>query len=377
MKNSETQIILIGNYPKDNQESMIRFSEMLKEGFRELNFICNIWVPMVFFGNLSKSTNHGIGKWLGYLDKYILFPVILRIRTLFYNSKSTIYHICDHSNVIYLPYILGEKKGVTCHDVLAIRGALGYSDAHCDATYFGKILQKWILRNLEKAERVAAVSESTLNQLGGLIKLDEAKKRTVIYNSFNAKFHRIPNELVQERLLPFHLNDKPFILHVGSALPRKNRELLLKMVAELGNNWDGVICYAGEALEEELLALAIKLNLKDRVISVVKPNHKNLLALYSGCEAFIFPSFSEGFGWPVIEAQSCGVPVISSSVEPMREISGGASINIHPQDVKGFAETFIKLKDSTFRNQIIGKGYDNIKRFDPVLMINNYLDLYR
>jgi glycosyltransferase involved in cell wall biosynthesis len=370
------QIILIGNYPKDNQESMQKFSLMLQSGFRAAGLKCNIWYPIIFFGRITKSTISGFGKWLGYLDKYVIFPIVLILKTLFSNSNTVIYHICDHSNAVYLPYIRGNKKGITCHDVLAIRGALGYSDAHCEATYFGKILQKWILSNLGKAERVAAVSELTFKQLGGLTNIDNKTKWQVIYNSFNAYFCQIDNKIVQERLSHFNLNNKSYILHVGSALPRKNRKLLLQMTAELGNKWDGFICYAGEPIEDELLDLATKLGLKGRIISVVKPDHETLVTLYNGCESFIFPSFSEGFGWPIIEAQSCGVPVIASSVEPMNEISGGAAISISPENPIDFAEAFLRLKDDSFRNQLINKGYENIKRFERSIMTEKYLSLY-
>ncbi len=377
MKNREFNIILIGNYPKDNQESMIRFSEMLQSGFENVGLRCDIWNPIIFFGKFCKSTTSGIGKWLGYLDKYILFPIILRFRTILFSSKSTIYHICDHSNSIYLPHIISQSKGITCHDVLAIRGALGYNDAYCEASKFGKILQKWILKNLENAQRIAAVSELTLNQLKELTKFDEEQKRLVIYNSFNAKFCRLRNEILQESLKPLHLSGKPYILHVGSSLPRKNRNLLIYMLAELKDKWDGVICYAGEPLEGELLSLAIKFNLSSRIISVIKPTHEVLVSLYNGCEAFIFPSYSEGFGWPVIEAQCCGTPVIASSVEPMPEISGGSALHIYPDDSKGFANAFLKLKDPNFRNEIINNGYQNVKRFERKIMIEKYLSFYK
>ena len=370
------QIVLIGNYPKDSQESMIRFAKMLQEGFIQNGVSCEIWLPNIFFGIFAKSTLNGLGKWLGYFDKYILFPIILRVRTFFYNSTNTIYHICDHSNAIYLPHIYSKKKGITCHDVLAIRGALGYSNSYCEASKFGKLLQKWILKNLQDTKYLAAVSELTLNQLQEITKFKNRNKWVVIHNAFNDSFSKLSNDLIQDKLSFYGLNNKSYLLHVGSALPRKNRNLLLKMSYELGDKWEGLICFAGEPLENELIELAIRLGLESRIISVVKPDHETLNVLYNGCEYFVFPSFSEGFGWPVIEAQACGVPVIASSIQPMPEISGGAAIHVSPDDPKGFEEAFLKLKNLEFREQIIKKGCENIKRFDRQLMIEKYLNLY-
>src|SRR5690606_22551456 len=123
--------------------------------------------PVVFFGKPFKSTKSGISKWLGYIDKYILFPIVLKFRV---NSKHSRgqdikFHICDHSNAPYLKYLPKEVTGITCHDVLAIRGSMGFADAYAPASKFGKLLQKWILNNLKKAEILAAVSDFTLNQL--------------------------------------------------------------------------------------------------------------------------------------------------------------------------------------------------------------------
>ncbi len=130
-----------------------------------------------------------------------------------------------------------------------------------------------------------------------------------------------------------------FLLHVGSAFPRKNRKILIDMVAALGKSWDGKICYAGETIEDELLDYAESMGVGERIISIVKPSHELLRALYSGCEAFMFPSFSEGFGWPAIEAQACGAPVIASNLAPMPEVSGEAALFADPYKPAGFCES--------------------------------------
>ena len=370
------QIILIGNYPKDKQESMLRFAKMLQQGFEAAGIACSTWFPNIIFGRLVESTLNGKGKWLGYIDKYILYPIILRFRTRLYDSNETIFHICDHSNAIYLPHIYGKKKGITCHDVLAIRGALGYSDAFCEASTFGRILQKWILKNLAAAANLGAVSQLTLNQLIELKPPTKDSNWRVIPNSFNASFSKIPNKFIEEVLEESPIASKPYLLHVGSSLPRKNRVLLLDMVAALVGKWDGNICFAGQPLEKELTDKAAILGLSSRIISVIKPDHNTLVMLYSNCEAFVFPSFSEGFGWPVIEAQACGVPVIASSIEPMPEVSGGAALHVSPYNPNGFAEAFLELNDASFRSNLIDKGYQNVKRFELGKMIEKYIALY-
>ena len=372
-------IILIGNYPPDRQESMERFTQMLYTGFNKCGISTEIWKPSVFFGKFSKSTNAGVGKWLGYLDKWIVFPIQLRIKSKKRNANNLRFHICDHSNAPYLSQLPPERTAITCHDVLAIRGALGYADAYCPASGPGKLLQKWILKNLSQANKIAFVSRTTLKQFQELAS-DSAiinKRLRVIYNAFNDDFFpsggRVSEKILDKTGLKQHT---PFLLHVGSDLPRKNRRLLIDMVHSLGTRWNGSICFAGQPADEYLLAHAKSLGLGERIVSVVRPEHETLVALYSNCDAFIFPSFSEGFGWPVIEAQACGAPVIASNIEPMPEVSGAAALHADPANPGDFADAFLSLKDSATRSEIIKRGIQNSNRFDSRQMIKAYLDLH-
>ncbi|MFD3002771.1 glycosyltransferase family 4 protein [Pontibacter toksunensis] len=375
------KIILIGNYQLDRQESMDRFADMLVMGLRKTGLELEFWRPVECFGAMAKSTTSGVGKWIGYIDKWLLYPIILwwRVRRLGLDNKAVLFHICDHSNAPYLQFLPNFNTGITCHDVLAIRGALGDKDTHCKASLFGKILQKWILKYLLKANRLAAVSEQTLHQLQNLAQVDKTHLNTwrVIHNAFNAEF-RIMEE--QERNSLLHkagINPKePFVLHVGSGLPRKNRKLLLDMVDCLGSGWNGNICFAGEAPDKDLVSHVYSLSLQERVYFVVSPSHSTLVALYNGCEAFIFPSFSEGFGWPLIEAQACGAPVIASNIEPMPEVSGGAALHVDPSRPQDFAQAFNTLQNEDIRSKLIKLGLENALRFQTKQMIESYLELY-
>jgi len=375
-------IILLGNYKKDKQESMQRFTLMLYDGLKEKGYSVKIWYPITFFAIFFKSTTSGVGKWFGYIDKWILYPLILKIRFLFFRfiKREIRIHICDHSNAIYLSSLPKYETSITCHDVLAIRGGLGYSDAYCSASKTGQILQKWILKNLVSAQNLAAVSKFTLTQL---TELAEPFKKTVskrdwvvIYNAFNANFKVLNKSETENKIAQAGMpKDKPFILHVGSSLPRKNRSMLVKMLILLEDKWTGNVCFAGQEIDRELQEVISDNNLEDRVFSIVNPNHELLEALYNGCYAFVFPSLSEGFGWPLIEAQACGVPVIASKLDPMPEVSGGAALFADPYIPKEFAEALLKLKDKDLRTEMITRGLNNTSRFDFNYIIESYLHL--
>jgi glycosyltransferase involved in cell wall biosynthesis len=375
------RIILIGNYAPDQQESMERFAQMLASGLQNAGHEAEIWRPSIYVGRWNKSTNSGLGKWVGYVDKLIIFPLILKWRLLDnnLNNLSVWFHICDHSNSPYLKYLPSQRTSITCHDVLAIRGALGHKDTYCQASALGEIMQKWILKWLSQAKQLASVSNYSLNQLKELTSSQDTSSENwqVIYNSFNADFYSVNAEQISARIYKKCPGlEGPFLLHVGSGHIRKNRKMLLRMVDVLGERWQGNICFAGEALDKEILSLAQSLGLIHRVISFVKPTHAELLALYSACEAFVFPSYSEGFGWPIIEAQACSAPVITSNIEPMLEISGGAALYANPDKPEDFAEALFLLKDYSVREGLIKNGLSNIRRFESKKMIDSYLNLY-
>jgi glycosyltransferase involved in cell wall biosynthesis len=375
-------VILIGNYPLDGQESMERFAQMLEAGFQKAGVSTELWRPIPVFATGSGSTEAGLRKWLGYIDKWLVFPLVLRwrLRRKALAAPQVHFHVCDHSNAPYLGHLQRERTSITCHDVIAIRGGLGHADAHATPSRFGRKLQQWIFHHLSRAERLATVSALTFRQLTELVgnRPPAGTDWRTIPLSFNAEFRPLAAAERTARLQRAGLaSEVPFVLHVGSGHPRKNRGLLLDMVHALGNRWTGNICYAGEAPGKELLDRAEVLGLSDRVVAVVKPDHDTLVALYSACEAFIFPSYSEGFGWPVIEAQACGAPVIASTVEPMPEVSGGAALHADPTDAPAFAAALLRLQDPATRAAVVQRGFDNCRRFESGYMVRSYLNLYQ
>ena len=351
---------------------MERFTQMLATGLQRDGEAVEVWKPVVCFGRFAKSTLSGFGKWLGYLDKWILFPILLHIRRRSFPTAR--FHVCDHSNAPYLGHLPPNRTSITCHDVLAIRGAMGFADSYCPASRAGKILQRWILSHLSKCNRIAVDSEMTMCQLVEISKqVDPKSQWQVIHVGFNDLFEPMNADDAMKILVANRIAvPNRFLLHVGSSLPRKNRRMLLRMVPALGSRWDGKIVFAGQAMNTDLRSEALALGLSDGIIEATSLNHETLVALYSRCEVFVFPSYSEGFGWPLIEAQACGAPVIASNLEPMPEVGGDGAIYASPDDVDQFVEAFMQFQPEAVRSSLIQKGFENCKRFDPKLMIDKY-----
>ena len=110
--------------------------------------------------------------------------------------------------------------------------------------------------------------------------------------------------------------------------------------------------------------------LEGQVISRPEPTDEELGVLYSGALALLFPSLQEGFGWPILEAQSCGCPVITSNRAPLTEVAGEAALLIDPENEAAAAELIAARLDSLA--ELREAGFENLKRFDRDRLMKRY-----
>lgn len=375
------RVVLIENYAPDRQESMLRYARSLARDLRDAGASVELWSPPVVAGRLVAEPRAGMGKWAGYVDKLILAPVVLglRARRASQRDARTVFQVCDHSNAPWLAGLPAARTVITCHDVLAIRGARGDGDAHAVPSRSGRHLQRWILRWLAKAQTVVCVSQQTLGDLQAVAPAPAARRR-VIPHSLNADFTVLePADRVLELRAAGVDPDRPFLLHVGSAHPRKNRRMLIDLatVSVEGRSWQGCVVFAGEPIDASLRRLSATPALRGRVLEVAGPTHRQLVALYQSCAAFVFPSFSEGFGWPVIEAQACGAPVVASRREPMIEVGGEGALYADPLDPADFARQVGRATRGEERQRLAESGRVNLRRFDRHAVVGAYLDTYQ
>lgn len=380
-------VLLVGNYPLDRQESMKRFADMMSEGLASAGIQVELLCPSAVFGRLGKSTVSGIGKWLGYIDKFLIFPLRLRSRSRELartsgtlgegkDGPAVVVHICDHSNAMYSGWTGGLPVVATCHDLLAVRGAMG-EPTDCPATWAGKILQEWIVKGLSRASMIASDSTATMQDVARIVKVpaDGVQSRLVLVG-LNYRYRKLGDGEADARMKGMPIEGRQFVLHVGSNLRRKNREGVMRMFARTADRWDGLLVFAGQALSPELRAMADDLQIRERVIEVAKPDSDLLEALYNKATALLFPSRFEGFGWPIIEAQACGCPVICSNTGPMPEVAGDAAMTFALEDEDGFAAAILRLTDPAERAELTRRGFVNIQRFSTARMINDYISIY-
>ncbi|HEY6225630.1 MAG TPA: glycosyltransferase family 1 protein [Verrucomicrobiae bacterium] len=370
--------MLLGNYAPDQQESMQHFAQMLLGGLLARGVAVELVRVQPIFGRIGSGAS-GVGKWLGYLDKFFLFPRALK-RLLRSLGSQDVLHICDHSNAIYTKYAGRIPHLVTCHDMLAVRSALG--EIPENRTRFpGRIYQRKILHGLNRARRVACVSNATKVDVERITKL-KPNQITVVENGLNYPYGPIERSEAIERVAA-KIGARPnrFILHVGGNQWYKNRHGVVGIYAELLKILpEGPDLYlVGKTLTRELEAQIDAMKIRERVRSLAGCDNEDLRALYSAADALLFPSLAEGFGWPIIEAQACGCPVVTSNFAPMNEVGGDGAVFIDPKDSRSAAATLRDLlwesgMDRAVRRQ---KLVANAGHFSADRMIDRYLLEYR
>ncbi|HEV3244167.1 MAG TPA: glycosyltransferase family 1 protein [Chthoniobacterales bacterium] len=368
-------VLLIGNYPLDRQQSMQRFGTMMLRGLNNSGIVAKLIAPQPRFGKF-RGAGSFVAKWLGYIDKFVLFPRQLRGKLT--KDKPAVVHICDHSNSMYGGWLKHVPVVVTCHDLLAVRGAFG-EETNCPASLTGKILQRWILRGLRRANGIACVSKATEADARRLVSGAASPKVQLVRLGLSYPFRRLPVAEISARLakIPDFNQDLPFVLHVGSNLRRKNRDGVLRIFALSKEKWNARLVFVGDALTSELLSLAEDLGISDRVTQVPDASDELLEALYNRAIALLYPSRFEGFGWPVIEAQACGCPVVCSNSGPLPEAAGDAGFFHDPNDEAGFAADLLWLSDPKRRAIWSEKSLRNAERFSTSRMVSQYVDIYR
>ena len=367
------KILLVGNYILDAQESMQRYAVFMAKELEERGYTVKLLTPRVILGRLFPA-RHPLSKWMGLIDKFLLFPRELRKQSRGFD----LVHICDHSNAPYLKAIGDRPSVITCHDVMGIRSALGHyrENTTVPSSRLLKRMQ-WILEGLKSAKCIICISCKTREELLEILPQAPARLE-VIHHSLNWNYEPAPPEQANALLRTLGINPGwTYMLHVGSNQWYKNRLGVLAIFSEL-RKLEGFqsikLVMAGKTWTKEMNDFAAQADLRRDAFELIHPTNEQVQALYSSASAFLFPSFNEGFGWPILESQACGCPVITSNRAPMTEIAGKGAIYIDPAAPAAAALTISEQLHR--RAEMVQAGFENLKNFTTEAMLDRYEQTY-
>jgi glycosyltransferase involved in cell wall biosynthesis len=380
------RILLISNYRPDAQQSMQRYADWLERALRGRGHQVTVIRPEPFFSQLTFGIRSlgAVAKYLGYMDKFFIFPFKLRSQA----RKHDVTHILDHSNSMYMSHLRGRATLITAHDLLAVRAALGeFPEAHTG--WSGRILQKWILRGLSISPHFISVSQKTSDDLLALLPQTPAANVTLIPNPLNWPYKPTATRPTFADIPEPHraqlTNGAPYIFHVGANQWYKNRLGVLQIFSELRKlpGFTGTkLLMAGKPWTAPMKEFHRAAQLDDCAFELGTLDTAELEAYYSHALALLFASLEEGFGWPLLEAQACGCPVITSNRPPMNWVAGAsaefnppAALIIDPTNPASAAAT-IAAELAPHRAAFIDAGFKNLARFDEAQILGEYCALY-
>ncbi|MBU1291913.1 glycosyltransferase family 4 protein [Patescibacteria group bacterium] len=211
---------------------------------------------------------------------------------------------------------------------------------------------------LKNAHKIIAVSENTKKDLVELYGGDP-DKIYVIHHGVDIKRFNIGRDSTSE-------STKPYILYLGRLETKKNVQGLVRAFELLKKRHQvphQLILVGAQGYGYDKIKLEIR-NSKFEISELGYVSEEKKWQLLKNADMFIFPSFYEGFGIPILEAQSVGCPVITSNVSSMPEVAGQGAVLVESRNAEEICQRMYQIiEDQDFKKRLISQGYENVKKF--------------
>lgn len=246
---------------------------------------------------------------------------------------------------------------------------------------------RWMLRTLvpltmRRAPRIITVSEHARREIAARYRLP-LERIVVTYEAADERYSPVTDVDQLAAMRARYGLGARYLLALGNLQPRKNLARLVEAYADLRrhNRLIGVqLVLAGKAQwrESELFGVVARNGLIEDVLFPGYIDDADLPALYSGAEAFVYPSIYEGFGLPPLEAMACGTPVVCSNAASLPEVVGDAALMIEPHSTVALAEALLQVTENPgCRADLVSRGRRRVAKFTWRSCAEQTLAVYR
>jgi glycosyltransferase involved in cell wall biosynthesis len=262
------------------------------------------------------------------------------------------------------------KSIVTIHDLIFLRFPQYYK-------FIDRKLYEWKSKSAcKRANKIIAISEKTKADIIDLYGINP-EKIEVIYQSCDDSFKiPFPKETLSRISATYKLPEK-YILNVGTIEERKNLKLAVQALKEVSEDFKLVVIGKQTAYFKTVEQEIEKLGLKNRIVFLKNIPFSDLPGIYQMASVFVYPSFYEGFGIPIIEALYSAIPVVAATGSCLEEAGGPNSLYVSPNDAKGLATAINQvIENPQLQKEMKEKGLEFVQKFSSPIVTQQLMDCY-
>lgn len=308
----------------------------------------------------------------GFVQKYLNFlKRVFRENTLLLHwlrqNGAKVYHVPRNTGV---PFFSNLPVIVTIHDIIPHVFPQKYLNNILERIYY-EIAIRVSIKNSDKIITISEFSKKELIKYYGV----KPEKIAITQLAYNRAFRKIGDEGVLKPVREkYNIHDK-YLLAIGGSEYRKNMQRLINVYQKHFSREYKLIIIGGKWRDTDLPG---KYAFDKNIRFLTNIPEEDLIAIYNMAEVFVFPSFYEGFGIPVLEGMACGVPVVTSNVSSMPEVGGDSAVYFDPYNEEDMAEKIGRvLQDETLRKTMIAKGLEKVKEYSWEKCAAETLQVYR
>lgn len=286
------------------------------------------------------------------------------------SNKTDLFHGLSNELPLNISQAKHTKSIVTIHDLIFLRYPEYYH--YIDRKIYTYKFRKACLN----ADRIVAISECTKRDIIFYFHIPE-EKIDIVYQGCDSQFKEKVSEKTKKKIREkYHLPQR-YILYLGSIESRKNLLLLAKALKHIPEPISVIAVGKRTPYANTVEDYLKENNLQERMYLLSNIPFNELPAFYQMATTFVYPSFFEGFGIPLLEALNSGVPAIGATGSCLEEAGGPHSLYIHPEDEKGLAEAINRtLTDTSLREQMIQEGKKYALQFEEEKLACDLLQVY-
>jgi glycosyltransferase involved in cell wall biosynthesis len=267
-----------------------------------------------------------------FLNRFIDYPRYLKPRT----SECDFFHVVDHSYAHLVHSLPAAKTGVFCHDLNAFESVL--EPQKYPRSWLYQQMSTHLLTGMQQAAIVFHTTQAVRQQIERFELIDPAKLVAAPLG-VSPEYHPepIPADLPMIQLQN-QLAGRPYILHVGSCVPRKRIDVLLDVFARLRADIPELyLVKAGGEWSQEQQQQIATLGVGESIVHLTHLHNTTIAQLYQHAQIVLLTSEAEGFGMPTIEALACGAIVIATDLPVLQEVGGDAVIYCPLGDIEAWS----------------------------------------